>query len=111
MKRKFYLKPARKSSITLLLGLLLLTCCTRKHTPPNVLVKIYVDNLIAEETYSFNADSLRIHREKIFKENNITPELYRNELDNYKNDPDAWDQFFKKSAEMLDSLKRIGKIN
>ena len=70
-----------------------------------------MENIIAEETYSYNRDSLIYHRDKIFKDNNITPEAFHSQLKELKDEPEAWDLFFKQSNEMLDSLRRTGKIN
>jgi hypothetical protein len=111
VKRKFYLKLVSGSNLLLLLSFLLLVNCAEKKSPREVIIKTYVENIVAEEAYSFNADSLRIQREKIFKQNGLTQEQFKNELKSYKDVPEAWDLFFKRANLMLDSLKRAGKIS
>ncbi len=111
MKRKFYLKRASGNNFLLLLAVLVLTCCAEKKTPREVLVKTYVENIIAEEAYFNNADSLRVHREKIFKDNGISRQLFLDGLKKLQSEPGAWDLFFKEASDMLDSLRRAGKIS
>jgi hypothetical protein len=106
------LKPVNESRVLLLLFVsLLLINCSGKKVPQDVLVKIYVENLIAEEKYSFNHDTLQLRQNKIFIENKITRKDFEETLKAMRDDPDAWDDFFKQSNILLDSLKKTKQID
>lgn len=80
-------------------------CGDRREVDRDVLVKSYVDILIAEQTYIGDLDSLKLKRSEIFKYYNITPEDYRFTLASFKNDENKWEEFFADANSYLDSLK------
>ena len=51
--------------------------CGKPRISEEVLVKVYVENIIALETYAFNADSLKVHQMKVFNKYNITKKRIR----------------------------------
>ena len=112
MKRKFYLKPVRKNSILIIFLPLIVICfgCSNEKIPEETLVKVYVENVIVEETYSTNADSLLAHRQKVFSKYKITEEDFRNEIERYSDDKTKWESFFKKANEHLIDLKKSKAI-
>jgi Domain of unknown function (DUF4296) len=114
VKRKFYSKRVKENKffpLLLIPAFTLLVCCGGKKIGTETLVRTYVDNLIAQETYSYNPDSLNTHRKKIFEKYSISQTDFENSLKNYREDQDKWTLFFKRSNDILDSLKRTGKIN
>lgn len=74
-------------------------------------MKVYVENIIAAETYSANADSLRIHKESIFNKYKITKKDFEAELEKYSDDKVKWADFFKKANDYLNDLKKNNTIN
>lgn len=112
MKRKSCLKPVKESRILLLLFFsLLIGGCSGKKIPQEVLVKTYVENLIVQEKYSYNLDSLRTHKKRIFDKYKLTQNDFEEALKSKRDDPEAWEEFFKHSNLVLDSLQRNNKIN
>ena len=76
-----------------------------------MLVKIYVENVIADQTYPGNSDSLTIRKNSIFKKYGVTQKDFESELGKYSQDKDQWASFFKKSNKYLDELKKSKAIN
>lgn len=76
-----------------------------------MLIRVYVENVVAEETYSTNADSLQVHRNLIFSKFKITEKDFQNELEKYANDKTKWESFFKKANDYLNDLKKNNVIN
>lgn len=116
MKRKFYLKPARKNRIVLFFLLsisFLLTNfgCVKKNIEDDKAVRIYVENIIVEEKYSYNPDSLRIHQQFIFNKYKTTKQQFETYLKNLEADQIKWQSFFKKADEYLTELRKSELIN
>ena len=112
MKRRYYLKPARNvNSFVILILLLLAVGCGKPHISEDVLVKVYVENLIVLETYSFNADSLQSHQNKVFGKYNISRNDFEQQLKNYSEDSKEWKDFFKQANDYLAELKEKDIIN
>ncbi len=85
--------------------------CNGKSVSEEVLVKVYVENVIADQTYASNSDSLTIHKKNIFKKYGLTQKDFESELSKYSQDKDEWAKFFKKCNEYLDELKKSNAIN
>jgi hypothetical protein len=112
VKRRYYLKPARNvNSFVILIFLLLAAGCGKPHISEDVLVKVYVENLIALETYSFNADSLISHQNKMFNKYNISRNDFEQQMKNYSEDSKEWQDFFKQANKYLAELKGKDIIN
>lgn len=107
MKRKFYLKPAKRNIKTLLIILLFISfSCNKNKLNEDTAVTVYVEKTIVEEKYADQPDSLKFYKEKIFNANNTS----ENGLKEFMNDlgykSDSWNRFFKKADEYLTKLKK-----
>ena len=113
MKRKFYLKPVRRNNIIVIfLSLIVIySGCSKEIIPEETLIKVYVENVIVEETYATNTDLLRTHRQIIFSKYKITEKDFQNELKRYADDKTKWESFFKKANDYLNDLKKSNAIN
>ncbi|MEW6701799.1 MAG: DUF4296 domain-containing protein [Bacteroidota bacterium] len=114
MKRKFYLKPARRNRLILLsftVLFLIFTACGKEKPDEDILVKVYVENLIVEEKYTVNADSILSRKKAVFSKYKITQQDFEEALKNYSDDLKKWESFFKKANAYLDNLKKNNIIN
>lgn len=106
--------PAGKNKILIAFVIgcaLIFSYCSQKKYSHDLLVKVYVENMVAEGNYDFNADSMRIHQQKVFDKYKITPDEFKSALKQYQDDPKEWDSFFRRAKIMLDSLKNKSVIN
>jgi len=113
VKKEFSLKPVKRNNFFLLLLLILpifCTGCKSKSLDDETAVKIYVENIIAEEKYLSNPDSLKICRQKIYSQYKSDNNKLNEYLKNLKSDKDKWDIFFKKADLYLSELKKKGTI-
>lgn len=85
--------------------------CSKEKIPEETLIKVYVENVIAEETYSANTDSLRTHRQIIYSKYKITEKDFQEMLKSYAEDKTKWESFFKKANNYLNDLKKSNTIN
>ena len=92
-------------SAALLLIFLLNACDNVRELDQDTLVSIYVNIVIAEETYQDNLDSLQIVSRNIYDSFGVTEEEFRSTINSHKEDKEYWDEFFNKSRVYLDSLK------
>lgn len=114
MKRKFYLKPARGNKLILLFStslFLFFTACGKEKPDEDVLVKVYVENLIVEERYATNPDSILIGKKAVFSKYKITQQDFEAALRNYSDDSKKWESFFKQANAYLNDLKKNNVIN
>ena len=112
MKREFYLKPVkRNNSILILLLIILGFGCGAKKVSEEVLVKVYVENVIADETFLRNPDSLGIRKKEILGKYGIYEKDFEDELGKYSQDKERWADFFKKANSYLSDLKKSKTIN
>ena len=84
--------------------------CSKKTIDEDTAVKVYVENIIAEEKFSHNFDSLKIHQEFILKKYNTNQHDFESYLKELKDDPSNWEDFFKKSDEYIVELQKEGAI-
>jgi len=107
------LKPVKRNNFFLLLLLALpifCTGCKSQSIDDETAVKIYVENIIAEEKYLSNPDSLKICRQKIYSQYKSDSKKFNEYLKNLKGDKDKWENFFKKTDLYLSELKKKGTI-
>ncbi|TSA28968.1 MAG: DUF4296 domain-containing protein [Ignavibacteriales bacterium] len=106
------MKPVRKNNIVLIFLSLSIVFfgCSKEKVPEETLIKVYVENVVVEETYSTNSDSLQTHRSLIFSKYKITEKDFQNELEKYANDKTKWESFFKKANDYLNDLKKNNAI-
>lgn len=112
MKRKFYLKPARRNNLYFALTLLLLLFwgCSREKISEDTLIKVYVENTIVQEKYLLNQDSLRFHKQLVYDRYSVTEKDFIGELHKYSDDKIMWDNFFKKANVYLNELAKSNKL-
>ena len=112
MKRKFYLKPVRRNNLLIIFFPVIVFCfgCSKEKIPEETLIKVYVENVIVEETYTANYDSLQTHRQLIFSKYKISEMDFQNELKKYADDKTKWEGFFKKANDYLNDLKKSNAI-
>jgi len=115
VKKEFYSKRARRNKFIFSLGLCFLlflsTSCTKKKIDEEVAVRIYVENIILEEKYSYNVDSLKIYRRKLFEKYKISQNDFEEYLRGLKANQKSWESFFKKADKFLIDLKNTNAIN
>lgn len=113
MKNGFSLKQAKRNSLTLLfaLSLLILPACQKDGIDEDKLVRIYVENLIIEETHQDNPETLKQKKENLFKKFNTSKAKFENELSKLGSDRERWDSFFTKSRALLEDLHKSGAVN
>ncbi len=113
MKRKFYLKPVRRNNFLVIFFSVIIFCfgCSKEKIPEETLIKVYVENVIVEETYAANTDSLRAHQQIVFSKYKITEKDFQNELERYADNKTKWETFFKKANDYLNDLKKSNAIN
>ena len=112
MKRRYYLKQVKNVNSFLIFILLILSAgCGKPRLSKEVLVKVYVENLIVLETYSFNSDSLLSHQKSVFSKYNISQKNFEQQLKNYSEDSKDWQDFFKLANNYLLELKKDNIIN
>lgn len=98
-------------SIFFALIIILFAACSDNAVDPDVMSKIYVEILIAKETFPKGSDTLASAEKNIFEKYNVSAEEYYSTLESYKTDQEKWDEFFEKSRIFLDSLKIENKSN
>lgn len=74
-------------------------------------MKLYVENLIVEETYFKNSDSLKIKKNQLFKKYGLSQKEFEGQLINIGNDKIKWESFFNKSRSLLEDLRKSGAVN
>lgn len=96
-------------NIIFFITLFLLGC--NKNVDDDTLVKVFVENLIVQERYYNNSQVLEIKKQEIFKKYNIDESKFMNSLLSLKYDRDKWNNFIRKSNDLLYDLKNSGAIN
>ena len=84
--------------------------CSKQSINEETAVKVYVEKLIAEESYLFNHDSLRTHKQKVFSKYNTSEKELNSYLKSLESEPEKWESFFKKSDEYLLELNKKGVV-
>ncbi len=84
-------------------------CESREELPTEKLARLYVDILIAEQTYMYDSDSLQIVLDEVYSRHGITKIEYQNEISKFESDEERWDRFFESAKNYLDSLKSKGR--
>lgn len=92
----------------IVLGVFLFTSCkTEQKFEKEKIARLYVDILIADETYKHDKDSLKFVTDSLFNYYKIHSEDYKSELEKFKFDETAWDEFFLSVETYLDTLNAI----
>lgn len=93
-----------------LLFLILIGCDDKTHSQKDV-AKLYVDILIAEETYKTMSDSLQISLDSLYNYYKTSESQYLTALKKFKYDEETWNEFFALAEEYLDTLKALEERN
>ncbi|MFC2134777.1 hypothetical protein ACFLR4_01450 [Bacteroidota bacterium] len=96
-------------SAVIILLFLFTSCDNIREVDQDTMVSVYVNIVIAEETYRDNLDSLSIVSGKVYDSFGVTEEEYTFTFNQHKEDKEYWDEFFNKSTIYLDSLKSLSR--
>jgi hypothetical protein len=90
---------------------IVIICSCQSEPQPDIqkLSLIYVDLLVAEETYRGMPDSLLMVKNKIFSDYGITNEEYNESFMSIEGNSEEWNLFFENALTYLDSLRARGK--
>jgi hypothetical protein len=98
--------------INILIILIVLTtfsaCKEDEGLPREKIAQIFVDILIAEQTYQNDLDSLNIAVQSVYDKHGISKSIYDNEISKFASDEESWKEFFDSAKTYLDSLKTEG---
>lgn len=113
VKNGFSLKQVKRNSLFILFVIVLLSTpsCQKEEMDEDKLVRVYVENLIIEETYLSNPDSLKIKKEILHNKFSTTKDKFESELAKLGSDREKWERFFNKSRTLLEDLRKSGAIN
>lgn len=93
--------------IIITLIIFFISCENKPQPTQKEVAHLYVDILVAEETYKREIDSMKIVVDSLYKLHNINEEIYTSSIVDYKNDEDTWNNFFDFATEYLDTLKVV----
>ncbi len=111
MKRKYFLKQVKESRCILFFVLaFLFVNCQKNKIDDDLLVRVYVENIVFEESHQQNTIEYTKQKEEIFKRNNISQKDFEEAMMKMKDDKNRWDAFFKKADALADDLKKSGTI-
>ena len=80
--------------------------CSFENSPDNEeLAHLYVDLLVADETYSQNYDSLLIARDSLFEKYQLNENEYKRAIKDLDEEEKTWEDFFAIAQGYLDTLK------
>lgn len=85
--------------------------CEDKIPSQKDVASLYVDILVAEETYKTMSDSLQISLDSLYNYHAISDSQYLTAIKKYKFDEETWNEFFSLAEEYLDTLKAVEKRN
>lgn len=107
------MKQVRRNSFVILAVSLLfvLPACENSKIDDDKLVKIYVENLIIEETHQNNPEMLKQQKELLFKKFKTSKAEFESELSSIGNEKERWEKFFDKSKKLLEDFRKSGAVN
>ncbi|MEW6652098.1 MAG: hypothetical protein AB1394_01380 [Bacteroidota bacterium] len=107
------MKLVKRSSLLpfFVIALFVFSSCQNEEMDEDKLVRIYVENLIIEETHRGNSETIRMQKESLFKKFNTTKDKFETELTKIGTDKYKWESFFNKSRELLEDLRKSGAVN
>ncbi|MCX7797289.1 MAG: hypothetical protein N2249_01535 [Melioribacter sp.] len=101
----------RNSFFIFILISLVLFSCKNKKLDDNIAIRVYVENIIIHEKYSYNQDTLRKYQNELFRSYNISKIDFENYLKSLKTDQNKWQDFFKRAEAYLNELNKVGAVN
>lgn len=90
----------------LLLIIIFIGCSKPFRIEENKFIEIYTDLVIGQDTSVVPGNDLNIVKSSVFRKHGITAKEYQETLDYYNADPKRWDEFFNKTLERLERLKK-----
>jgi len=94
-----------KKLIFLIIVIMIAGCGSPKKKDFETASKIYVDNMMVDEKYAGNIDTIKYYRSLVFKKYNMKEEEFKKFLDELSLDRAKWDNFFNMAESYLDTLK------
>lgn len=85
-------------------------CTEEEGLPKKKIAQMYVDILIAEQTYQFNSDSLNNAVQYVFEKHGLSKNIYDDEINRLTADEEKWKEFFDLAKSYLDSLKTDRRV-
>lgn len=92
--------------MTTAISFLLLGCFGSDKIPEDDFIEIYSDIIIVQDTLKLNGEELLLHKKIILKKYNYTEQEYENTIDYYNEDVGRWENFFEKTLQYLEELKK-----
>lgn len=84
---------------------MILSGCSHDNVNEETAVKIYIENLIVEENYSSQPDSIAYYQGKVFDKYNTSKERFKTYIESLEYDQLRWTSFFRKADQYLIELK------
>ena len=98
----------KKILISFVVSTILFSACSKeKEYDKTKMAHLYVDILVAEESYKHNIDSLKIVTDSLYSYYQISGEEYKRGIEKFDYSEETWDEFFRLSEEYLDTLKAL----
>ena len=91
--------------LLVLLAMISTGCAPEEEYDKRKTAHLYVDILVAEETYKHNIDSLKIITDSLYSYYQISGEEYKRGIEKFNYSEETWDEFFRLAEEYLDTLK------
>jgi hypothetical protein len=82
------------------------TACTDKTIDHDKFIDAYVDLRIAEDTVRSDNYDIQKLQEEVFKKHGITEEQYNATFKYFNDNPERWEEFYKKAIARVDTLKK-----
>jgi len=111
VKRKFCLMQVRNINYLLIFFTLIFFSCSSKNSSNEILVKIYVESLIIDETYFKDQNLAEQKKKELFSKYNISQNEFKQRLIDLSKNREEWEKFFKQANLLLNDLKKSGAIN
>lgn len=90
--------------------LLLLGCVDEKSPIDPQLVALYADLRVATIEYAQDTTQMRLVRQNLLKQANMTYKKFHLEIDEIRNNPEKWVRFQNQLVDHLDSLRKQAQI-
>jgi hypothetical protein len=106
------LKQVRRSNYLLIAFIItFLLCACQKKIDQETLARIYVENIILEETFANNSEMMKKQKLELFNKYKTSQSEFESNLRELGNDQEKWSKFFKRVNELLEEFKRSGAIS
>lgn len=101
----------KRLSLCAIILSLMLSCCSRDRISTKTAAKIYLETLLLTSRPCIDSRSIRLGREKIFKNYGTDSLAYKKTIEDLMNNDGAeWKKFFSEAHSHLEDLKKSGAI-